>query len=434
MTLSPTSRFKALAPTLFFATCLCFAGCATTTDPIDGPISTTPSTEVDPADSEGTDTTDPVDEEIIEDPTDEETGTAYTPPHMQDRDLIRAGVLLPFSHPNANVRKQAESMLAGIELALFQTGNQNFLLLPKDTGSKVSTAEVVATELKEQGADIILGPLFGQNVTMAKTIFEDEQILTFSNDSSVAGGNVWQTVISPEAEVAEMVRYASLRGYNSFAFFGPQSGLGEKIARSLQFEASRNGAFVISTAYYPTSSVSPATEAEYFAKSIASAVEGGARVAIMVPERGTRLRRIAPLLAYYGVDTRQVKLLGIGGWNDPAVWREPSLRGAWFPAPSQAALEEFQVSYQRLYGNAPSSLAPVAFDAAALAITVMEDGETDLSELLDPEGFAGVNGLFRFRLDGMAERSLSVLEIDPTSETGVTVVKDAATTFTPSIN
>lgn len=429
MTLSPTSRFKALAPTLFFATCLLFAGCATTTSPVPPPINDAPSTE-----TEEPETPDLGEEEGIEEPVEEEVDLTYTPPHMNDRELIRAGVLLPFSHPNANVRKQAESMLAGIELALFQTADENFLLLPKDTGSKVSTAEIAATELKEQGADIILGPLFGQNVTMARTIFETEPILTFSNDSSVAGGNVWQTVISPEAEVAEMVRHASLRGYNSFAFFGPQSGLGKKIERSLQFEASRNGAFVIASAFYPTTTISPATEAEYFAKSIASSVRGGARVAIMIPESGTRLRRIAPLLAYHGVDTRRVKLLGIGSWNDPAIWREPSLRGAWFPAPSKDSLEQFQLTYERIYGNAPSSLAPVAFDAAALAVTVMADGQTDLSELLDSEGFAGVNGLFRFRLDGMAQRSLSVVEIDPTSETGVTVVKDAATTFTPAIN
>ena len=152
---------------------------------------------------------------------------------------------------------------------------------------------------------------------------------------------------------------------------------------------------------------------------VREAVEAGARIAVLVPERGNRLRRIAPLLAYYGVDTRQVKMLGTGAWNDEAIWREPSLRGAWFPTAPSTDVADFEQSFTRMYGTEPSSLAAVAYDAAALVVALSADGALDPSELINRDGILGVNGLFRFRTDGTAERSLAIMEIDPNAvETG----------------
>ena len=436
MTLPTTSRVRAPLPILFFAAFLALAGCATSSPGPVGPISTG-NPRVDPVVG---DTGDGVGNGVQEEGMGEveEAGPSgpYTPPHMQDREIIRAGVLLPFSHPNARVRQQAEGMLAGMELALFDYGNQNIVLLPKDTGGSQSQATAAAEELREKGVDVVLGPLFGANVQLVKDalspqpeegIFgfasgadeDPKPVIAFSNDRAVASYGAWLASIAPEEEVEAIVEYAALRGYDQFAFFGPQSGLGTRIEAAMQNAVMDNGGFMLTSAFYPASSTNPNTEAEYFAQTIASAVEAGARIAVLVPERGNRLRRIAPLLAYHGVDTRQVKMLGIGGWNDVNVWREPSLRGAWFPTAPSADILEFEERFERMYGAAPSSLAAVTYDATALVAALSEDGELTPLELINRDGFMGVNGLFRFRTDGTAERSLAIMEIDPNAvETG----------------
>ena len=74
-----------------------------------------------------------------------------------------------------------------------------------------------------------------------------------------------------------------------------------------------------------------------------------------------------------------------------------------------------------MYGAAPSSLAAVSYDAAALIAALSEDGMLSSGELINRDGFMGVNGLFRFRDDGTAERSLAIMEIDPTVEDGTGV-------------
>ena len=111
-------------------------------------------------------------------------------------------------------------------------------------------------------------------------------------------------------------------------------------------------------------------------------------------------------------------MLGLGGWNDEAVWREPSLRGAWFPTAPAGDIADFEQRFTRLYGTEPSSLAAVAYDAAALGVALSQDGVLETEELINRDGVLGVNGLFRFRTDGSAERSLAIMEIDPTAPDG----------------
>ncbi len=360
---------------------------------------------------------------------------AYTPPHMQGRDLIRLGVVLPFSHPREAVRQEAEGMLAGIELALFDQGRDNIVLLPANSGGSQSQTAEVSARLLERGADIILGPLFGPGVPAAQAVMNaaGKPIIAFTNDTSRAGNGAWLASISPEEEVDAIVEYAALRGYQQFAFFGPQNGLGQRVEQAMQSAAERAGGYVIASGFYPATSANPDMEAESFARTIEGAASAGGKVAVLIPERGNRLRRIAPLLAYYGVDTRVVKILGTLAWNDPDIWREPSLRGAWFPAAPARELDDFRMRYERQYGVTPSSLAGLAYDAAALSIALSADGALEMPELLSRDGFMGVNGLFRFRSNGTTERSLAIMEIDPGSETGAEEILPVSPSFDPTI-
>ena len=153
------------------------------------------------------------------------------PPFMEGRDVKRAAVLLPFSHPNAQVRAEAESMLAGIELALFEFAGDDFLIMPKDTAGKQSVTEARVDESLQEGADIILGPLFGDNVKAVKQVANQKQvpIIAFSNDRSAAGGGAYLASISPEEEVSRMMQYAAARGVRSFVFLGPCTPYGRQV-------------------------------------------------------------------------------------------------------------------------------------------------------------------------------------------------------------
>ena len=438
MTFGLPSRFARLAPSLALASFLLVTACAT--DPMrpPAPIETGQSRG-----DRGNDRPDRSDQGVEEEGLDglhddegitpaedvSDAGNGYfTPDFMGDRDLFRIGVLLPFSHPNSGVRAEAEGMLAGIELALFDHAGENMLVLPKDTAGSQSQAIAMAEQVLEEGADVILGPLFGTNIEALNRegLGSETQIIGFSNDSSVAGGNTWLASITPEQEVAALVSYAVSQGYRQFAYFGPQSDLGQRIETALQREASRVGGRVAASGFYPESTQSPDSEARYIANAVNNAQQGGGKVAILIPERGTQLRRVGPLLSYYGM-SRNVQMMGLSGWDDQSIWREPSLRGGWFVAPSRDDVQAFNTKFQRIYGRGPSSLASTAYDAAALVSQLGADGEVTRDEIASRDGYLGVNGVFRFAPSGTTERRLSIYEV--AGSQGAVEINKAAQTF-----
>jgi ABC-type branched-subunit amino acid transport system substrate-binding protein len=109
--------------------------------------------------------------------------------------------------------------------------------------------------------------------------------------------------------------------------------------------------------------------------------------------------------------------MGTGLWDDPRIFNDPDLHGAWYAAPDSNGFRNFSARYRTRFGQDPVRTATLAYDAVALvAALVKTQGEQRFSEqvLTNPSGFAGIDGLFRFRTDGTNERGLAVLRVGPT--------------------
>lgn len=415
---------------------LILAACATAPTRPPAPISTgqprpTPEEVNLPAIPEDT-RPDPVEIEPVEPIVD--TSGYVTPPHMRGQNIKRIGVLLPFSHGSSSVRAQSSSLLAAIEMALFDQGQTDVLLLPKDTGGDARKTQSVTREVIDEGADIIIGPLFGDNVRAAATIAhaEDISVIGFSNTRSAAGGGSYLMSFPPEEEVSRVVDWSVLNGINRFAFMGPNNDYSRRVETALRFEAARRGGSVVGAEFYDPKNDAPVDEAQRLANKIDNAFNVGIpKVAIMIPDRGVRLRGVAPLMPYYGVDLQKVQYIGTSLWEDQEIWAEPVLENAVYASAPPSDVKIFTRAYENNYKREPESLASLGYDAAAVAISSLYDGEVSVDEIQDRQGFRGVNGLFRFRSDGTIDRGLAVLAITPR---GPRLVEEAPSSFTPSVN
>jgi len=152
--------------------------------------------------------------------------------------------------------------------------------------------------------------------------------------------------------------------------------------------------------------------------------------AIMLPEGGERLLALAPLLPYYDIDPAQVRLLGTGLWDDLRLGKEPALIGGWYAAPDPTQRADFEKRYATLYGaGSPPRIATLGYDATALAAALARPPngpDFSAQRLTNPDGFTGLDGIFRFRADGLSERGLAVLEVQ---REGPKVVSPAPTSF-----
>ena len=419
-------------PSLLLAGAL-IAGCATAPPRPPAPISTgQPRQEPEPPPIVEPETPeieivdiDPLDKPRVPD----YTGLEVTPDFMAGRQIKRIAVLLPFTHSSAGVRNEASGLLAAVEMALFDQGGNDILIMPKDTKGDARVAATVASEAIREGADLIIGPLFANNVTsVANTAREFEvPILAFSNDRSAAGGGAYLISFPPEEEVARIVDWASLQGINRFAFIGPRNVYARRVETALRFEASRRGGTVVGSEFYDPSDEAPVDEAQRLAGRVKSAINSGAqKVAIMIPDDGVQLRAVAPLLPYYGNDLRRLQYIGTSIWDDESIWREPVMNGAVFATPDPQSSRYFTNAFERNYNREPADLASLGYDAVALAIPFLADGVVTDEELRELDGFRGLNGLFRFRGDGTVERGLAVMTIRPS---GPELLEEAPNSF-----
>jgi ABC-type branched-subunit amino acid transport system substrate-binding protein len=152
---------------------------------------------------------------------------------------------------------------------------------------------------------------------------------------------------------------------------------------------------------------------------------------IFIPDN-TDAPRIAQLLAGDGVNFKRVQVLGTGLWaDDTRVASDPQLDSAWYAAPEPNGFRSFSARYRARFGQDPVRTAALAYDAVALvAALVKTQGPQRFSEqvLTNASGFAGIDGIFRFRPNGTTERGLAVLRVEPS---GPQVVSPAPTSFQP---
>ena len=156
--------------------------------------------------------------------------------------------------------------------------------------------------------------------------------------------------------------------------------------------------------------------------------------AVLVPDGGTEIRNLAPLMAYHDIDNAKIQYLGSTLWNDPELGREPTLVGGWFAGPSPQIRQPFEQRYRSVFGTAAPGLASLAYDAVSLAAVMgrQPGGPAyDSDSLTQVSGFAGVDGLFRLMPDGSNERGLAVLRL---TARGIEIEDPAPSSFEPLLN
>jgi branched-chain amino acid transport system substrate-binding protein len=300
---------------------------------------------------------------------------------------------------------------------LLDAGSRNIELITKDTRGNADGARVAANAALNDGAGLILGPLLSSEVKAVKPIAGQRgvPVIAFSSVASVAGNGVYLMSFLPSEEVSNLVRYAKQQGITNIAAMVPQSAYGSTAEQALNSAAGQHGLQIVAMDRYPRNAGAVSTTSQAVAGKVANPtnnIQG-----LFVPEGGSMLAAAANALSNAGLSPGRTRMLGTGLWDDRATTSIALLNGGWYAGVSPALVERFDTRYRQTYGNSPPRIASLAYDAVSLAIIVSKNapgGRVSQGAITNPEGFRGVNGLFRFRKSGLIQRGLSILEVTST--------------------
>lgn len=303
-----------------------------------------------------------------------------------------------------NAARMAVSDLRGVEIDL----------RVYETAGDPGRAAQVARQAADSGARIILGPVFGDeaNAVGAAVAGSGLNVLSFSNNAAIAGGNVFILGQTFENTAQRLLDHAAAQGRGQVMIVAERTTEGEIAQAAIQSAAARSAASIVATESY---AFSQQGIVEALPAIASTARASGAQTLFFTANTAGALPILAQLLPDNRISHPQFQFMGLTRWDiPPATLQLRGLQEGWFTLADPAVTERFEERYRAAHGSSPHPIAGLAYDGIAAIGALLATGQSDAlsrAALTQGSGFVGVNGVFRFRPDGTIQRGLAVATI-----------------------
>ncbi len=330
----------------------------------------------------------------------------------------RIALLVPLTGSNAGV---GESISNAANLAVLDTGGQNIRITTYDTATGAAAA---AQKALADGNRLILGPLLAEDVKAVAPVARAAKVpvISYSNDVSVAGNGAYLMGFVPTQSIERVVAFARSKGAVRFAGLVPNGLYGQRASAAMIKAVQASGGQLVGMQSFDRS---PGA----ISAAVTKLSQSSAYDAVLIADSGRIAIQIVPLVRKNGGATAHI--LGTELWNtEGALAQNAAMQGAWFASVSDSLYNTLASKYRARFGKGPYRLASLGYDSVLLVNKIAagwKPGTTfPMAQLSDPDGFAGIDGAFRFGKEGIAERMLEVQQI---SSGGFTVISPAPRSF-----
>lgn len=327
---------------------------------------------------------------------------------------VPVALLVPLGSAETGDQILAESLENAARLAVADLQGAAIELRVYPTAGDPGRAAGLAQQAVLEGAKIIIGPLrsASANAAGAAVAAQGVNVLAFSNNTDIAGGNVFVLGNTFETSANRLVNYAVRQGRDRIMIVNGQDVAEEKGRIAIAEAIVRQGAIQSGSESFPLSQQGLSQAVPVIANA---ARVSGAEAVFFTSATAGALPDLTTLLSQNGVDPGTTQFIGLTPWNvPPQALEHGPFQGGWFALPAPGLSAQFRERYQAAYGSAPHPIAGLAYDGIAAVGALIQRGNRDAlsaAQLTQSTGFAGVNGIFRLRPDGTNERGLAVATV-----------------------
>lgn len=324
---------------------------------------------------------------------------------------VDVALLVPQTGPQAAV---GQSLERAARLAVQDLSGAEIDLDIYDTGGTEAGATAAATAALAAGNKIIVGPLFGANAAAVGRVAaaRNVNVLSFSNNPAIAGGNVFILGSTFDSAANRLVRYAAGQGKSRIFVIHGQSGAEIAGRDAITSAIGRSSATLAGVASFPVSQQGIIDALPGIARQVR---DSGADTVFLTSSNDDSLPFLAELLPENGIGAPDYQMIGLTRLDQPSsALSLRGVQGAWFALPDRNLTEQFAARYGAAYGSRPNPIAGVAYDGIAAIGGLIASGDANAltaSSLTRSRGFSGVSGPFRFLPSGGNERSLDVAQV-----------------------
>jgi hypothetical protein len=350
-------------------------------------------------------------------------------PSINTNKPVPVALLVPRGSQSSGDQALAQSLENAARLAMGDLTNVQIDLRVYDTAGSAEVAAGAATQAINEGARILLGPVYAEaaNAAGIAAAKKNVNILAFSNNPAIAGGNVFILGSTFDNKAERLAGFAARQGKGNMLVVAGGNAAGQAGQAAIISAASRTGANIAGVVSYQQSQqgvIGAISDIK------GQAAASGASSIFMTATTAGALPLLTQLLPEAGVKPEEIQYMGLTRWDIPAqTLALPGVQGGWFTLPDPVKSQGFKDRYAAAYGSSPHPIGGLAYDGIAAIGALVGQGKSDAltgAALTQSAGYQGVNGIFRLRGDGTNERGLAVATIQ---EQKVVVIDPAPTSF-----
>ena len=355
------------------------------------------------------------------------TISSSTGPTVDLSKPVQVALLTPRS--SGNEAAIARDMENAARMAVADLGQVKVDLRTYDTAGNAQTAAQAAQQAVDEGAKIIVGPLFAEAANAAGVAVVDEgvNVLSFSNNSTIAGGNVFILGKTFDNTAARLVKFAAEQGKSRAVIVHPLTVEGDAGRIAFERAIARTNIDLVSVQGFEFSQQGVVNAVPNIRNAVLS---GNADLLLITSTSSGALPLLAQLLPEAGVDPNVVQYAGLARWDIPPQTLVLSgVQNGWFAMPDYSRTSNFAARFTASYGNQPHQLASLAYDGIAAVGALLSSGKANALStegLTQSAGFEGVDGIFRFNKNGTNERGLAIAQVQ---QQQVVIIDAAPQTF-----
>lgn len=350
-----------------------------------------------------------------------------TGPTINTSKPVPVALLVPRGSAQQGDRVLAQSLENAARMAIGDLQGAQIDLRVYDTAGNPATASTAAQQALDDGARVILGPVYAEAANAAGIAARQRgvNVLAFSNNPAIAGGNVFILGPTFDNTARRLTSFAARNGKRNILIVGGNDAAGSAGRAAIQRAASESGVSIAGSVGYELSQQGVINAIPTIRTEAA-----GADAVFLTSTTAGALPLLAQLMPEAGVDPSVTQYIGLTRWDiPPQTLTLPGVQGGWFALPDQSKVQQFSARYQASYGAAPHSIGSLAYDGIAAIGALVAAGKSDAltgGALTQGAGFRGAGGIFRLRPDGTNERGLAVATIQ---EQKVVVIDPAPSSF-----
>ena len=348
---------------------------------------------------------------------------------------IKIGLLVPLTGEDKEIGHQ---IIKSTRIALKDINSLKLEIYPKDTASNPNKTLKSAYELKEEGVQIVIGPVFYKNLINLKEV-EDLIFVSLTNKTLnlskniISGGvnatsqlnaikkfiestEIKKTIfLTPkldyEVEIKKAIKQSKIKYYKHYLYDTEPTKLTAQIEKITNYKIRKQNLLDEIKRVENSELIDKEKQLEKLKKRYTI---GNVNFdSVIISDFDESLKSVVTSLLYTDVSPKKKFIIAFNQWFDESLLKERSIQPIYYPSINKKNLEQFQNKFNKEFGEYPNYLSLLSYDLVGLVYYLSLNTElTDINKLFKKKNsFKGKIGIFDIK-DNKINHRLNFYEVD----------------------